>query len=268
MDLSAVSKATAKAESSIDIAKYSTLAVSAVSILVSLLILFLVVWPKLSETLQIKKSNSELTQKVSSLKEKAGILARLDQAKLEEQVVAAEQLLPSGKNVFLLVSQVERAAASSGVLLNRVESTPGSLDTTSEKPPANAAASATEAQTEISPSLKVSVSVTSGYRCVLQFLNKVLAIPRAVSISDLAISSATSEGSAQLKASMSVIAYYKQLPKDLGSIEAPVTELTQSEKNRLEKIISTGLAVPASSTSASGSVPQVPIGRADIFAPF
>ena len=261
MDLSAVSKTTAKAESSLDFAKYSTLAVSVVSILVSLLILFLVVWPKLTETLQIKKSNSELTQKVSSLKEKAGILASLDQSELEKQVVAAEQLLPSGKNVFLLVSQIERAAASSGVLLNRVESTPGSLNETSGEPPANAAASAAGAQTEISPSLKVSVSVTSGYSSLLQFLNNVLAIPRAVSISDLAISSATSEGSAQLKASMSVIAYYKQLPKDLGSIEAPVTELTQSEKDRLEKIIDTGLATTPSAA-------QVSVGREDIFAPF
>src|SRR3972149_8971980 len=121
MDLSAVSQATAKAENSFDIAKYSSLAVPAVSILVSLLILFLIVWPKFSESLQIKNSNSELTQKVASLKQKADVLTGLDQEELEKQVVAAEQLLPSGKNVFLLVSQIERAAASSGVLLNRVE---------------------------------------------------------------------------------------------------------------------------------------------------
>ena len=42
MDLSAVSKATAKAESSLDIAKYTSLAIPAVSILVCLAIFMLV----------------------------------------------------------------------------------------------------------------------------------------------------------------------------------------------------------------------------------
>jgi len=107
------------------------------------------------------------------------------------------------------------------------------------------------------------VSLTSGYSSLLQFLNNVSTIPRTVSISDLSVSSAASEGSAQLKVSMSIFAYFKPMPTDLGSIETPVTELTQSEKDKLEKIIDTGLA-----TTPSVSVPQVPIGREDIFAPF
>ena len=263
MDLSTVTKATAKAESSLDIAKYTSLAVPVGSSLASFAVLLMIVWPKFSEALQIKKSNAEFVQKVDSLKQKAGILASLDQAELEEQVVASEQLLPSGKNTFLLISQIEKAAAVSGVLLNRVESTPGLLDTASGGASANPAAPSAGAQTEIAPSIKVSVSVTSGYSSLLSFLNNVLAIPRAVSVSDLSVSAASSEGSAQLKASMSIVAYFKQLPTDLGSIEAPVAELTQSEKERLEKIINTGLAA-----TPSVSVPQVPVGREDIFAPF
>ena len=263
MDLSAVSKATAKAESSLDIAKYTSLAIPAVSILVCLAIFMLVVWPKFSQALQIKKSNAEFIQKADSLKQKAAILASLDKTELEKQVVAAEQLLPSDKNVFLFVSQIERAAASSGVLLNRVESTPGSLSSVPSEPSVNPAPSSAEVKTEIAPSIKATVSLTSGYSSLLSFLNNVLAIPRAVSISDLSVSAATSEGSAQLKASMSIVAYFKQMPTDLGSIEAPVAELTQPEKERLEKIIDTGLA-----TTPSVSVPQVPVGREDIFAPF
>ena len=260
MDLSAVTKATVKAENSLEIAKYSSLAVSAVSILVSVAILWMVVWPRFSQALQIKKSNAEFVQKADSLKQKAGILAGLDQAELEKQVVAAEQLLPSDKNVFLLISQIEKAAAGSGVLLNRVETAPGSAQGSSSTPPANSAAAA-GAQAEIAPNIKVSVSVTSGYSSLLSFLNNVLTIPRVVSISDLSVSAESSEGSSQLKASMSIIAYFKELPTDLGSIETPVAELSQSEKDRLEKIINTGL-------SAAPAVPQVPVGREDIFAPF
>jgi len=171
--------------------------------------------------------------------------------------------LPSDKNVFLLISQIEKAAASSGVLLNRVESTPGSLGSAPSEPSTSAPAPSAGAATEVAPSIKISVSVTSGYSSLLSFLNNIFAIPRAVSISDLSVSAASSEGSVQLKASMSIIANFKQLPTDLGSIESPVAELTQSEKERLKKIIDTGLA-----TAPSVSVPQVPVGRADIFAPF
>jgi len=263
MDLSAVTKATIKAENSFEIAKYSSLAVPAVSILVSFAVLLMIVWPRFSLALQINKSNTELVQKADSLKQKSVILVSLDKTELEKQVVAVEQLLPSDKKVFLLISQIERAAASSGVLLNRVESAPGSLEAVSGEPPANAPVPSAGAATEIAPSVKVNVSLTSGYSSLLQFLNNVSTIPRTVSISDLSVSSAASEGSAQLKVSMSIFAYFKPRPTDLGSIETPVTELTQSEKDKLEKIIDTGLA-----TTPSVSVPQVPIGREDIFAPF
>src|SRR3990167_1653685 len=195
MDLSTVTKATAKAESSLDIAKYSSLAVPVVSILVSFAVLLMIVRPKFSEALRIKKSNAEFAQKADGLKQKAGILASLDQAELEEQVVASEQLLPSGKDTFLLISQIEKAAAVSGVLLNRVESTPGLLDTASGGASANPAAPSAGAQTEIAPSIKVSVSLTSGYSSLLSFLNNVLTIPRVVSVSDLSVSAASSEGS-------------------------------------------------------------------------
>src|SRR3989344_2794897 len=188
MDLSAVTKATAKAESNLDIAKYLSLAVPVVSVLVSFAVLLMIVWPKFSEALQIKKSNTEFVQKADSLKQKAVILASLDKAELEEQVVAAQQLLPSDKNVFLLISQIEKAAAGSGVLLNRVETTPGSVGAVSAGQSASPAPSGAGVQTEIAPSVKVSVSLTSGYSSLLQFLNNTLTLPRVISISDLSIS--------------------------------------------------------------------------------
>ncbi|HLA04284.1 MAG TPA: type 4a pilus biogenesis protein PilO [Patescibacteria group bacterium] len=265
MDLSGVTKVTAKAESSLEIAKYSSLAVPVISILVSFMVLLMIVWPKFSQALQIKNSNVELAQKTDSLKQKATILASLDKTELEKQVVAAEQLFPSDKNVFLLISQIEKAAGGSGVLLNRVETAPGSAQGSSGKPSANpASASSAGAQPEIAPNVEVSVSLTSGYSSLLQFLNNVLTIPRVVSISDLSVSASSSEGSSQLKVSLNITAYFKQMPTDLGSIETPVAELSDSEKARLKQIIDTGLAAAATASQ----IEQVPVGRADIFAPF
>ena len=179
MDLSAVSKATAKAESVLDISRYVSLAVPAVSILLSALILVLVVWPKFSETLKIRSSNLELSGKVDSLEQKASILSSLDQTELERQVVAAGQLLPSDKNLFLLVSQIERAASSSGVLLNRIETTPGLIDSNSGgQPPAETPApkAGENASPEIAPNVEVNVAFTGGYSSFLQFLGNILAM--------------------------------------------------------------------------------------------
>lgn len=262
MDLSAVSKATIKAESTLALGKYTPLVVPVVSILISVAILLLIVWPKASETLQIKNSNSDLSNKANSLAQKAALLANLDQEELEKQVVAAEQLMPSDKDVFVLVSQIESAAGSSGVLLNRVESAPGSLDGAAGGSPASPPPAPDGAQADIAPKIELGVSLTSGYSSLLSFLSNVLAIPRTVSISNLSISASSSEGSVQLKTTMTIIAYYKELPKDLGSIETPIVELTQAEQERLRKIIDTGLA------ASLLAVPEVPVGREDIFAPF
>lgn len=250
-----------KSENSAQLTKLTNLAAPVGALVISLLILIFVVWPKFSEVLRLRTANKDLTSRAFNLNQKADKLASLDNLLLEQQLVAAEQLLPSDKSVFTLVSQIEKTAGASGVLLSRVELTPGNLSENAVPDKPVPAQSAGKEDLGVASKIQLKISISSDYRSLVIFLNNILSLPRAVAVRDLTIAASSSTGSSQIKASMLVDAYWKALPKQLASIESPVEEPTPNEASRLERISSTGF-------STLPSIPSVPLGRQDIFAPF
>ncbi|OGD89107.1 hypothetical protein A3F45_04185 [Candidatus Curtissbacteria bacterium RIFCSPHIGHO2_12_FULL_41_17] len=251
-----------KSENSAQLTKLTNLAAPVGALVISVLILIFVVWPKFSEVLRLRTANRDLTTRAFNLTQKADKLGSLDNLLLEGQLVAAEQLLPSDKSVFTLVSQIEKTAGASGVLLSRVELTPGNLSENAAPDKPVAAQSAAKDDTlGVASKIQLKISISSDYRSLVIFLNNILSLPRAVAVRDLTIAASSSSGSSQIKASMLVDAYWKALPKQLASIESPVEEPTPNEASRLERISSTGF-------STLPSIPSVPLGRQDIFAPF
>ena len=245
----------------VGLSKISNLAAPGGAILISLIILALIVWPKFSDVLRLRTANKDLVTRAESLAKKADRLGGFDRIVLEEQLVSAEQLLPSDKSVFNLVSQVEKTAGASGVLLNRVELTPGTLSESA--PPDKPVPTAPQVKDDvvtIAPKIQLKIQFSSDYRSLVIFLNNVLSLPRTIAIRELTIASSSGQSS-QIKASMIVDAYWKPLPKQLAAIESAIEDLTPTEKARLERISSTGL-------STLPSVPSVPLGRQDLFAPF
>ncbi|GEM_PF-3391150 len=254
------------------ITKVTSLAPSIIAISVSLVIAVFIVWPKFSEVLRLKTDNKNLEDRAKRLDEKAQVLNSLDRGDLETQLTAANYLLPSDKGVFTLIGQVERAAASTGVLLNRVEVSPGNVtgdegkstqNTPPAAPPASGEGVSGGAIAAVrAPRIQLKISISSDYKSFLQFINTLLGNSRVVTVSDLSISSASSGGSGQIRSAFLLDAYWQPTPTDLSSIETPLTELLPSELERLS-------VVEASpSASANVSVPSVPLGRSDLFAPF
>lgn len=251
-----------KSENSAQFAKYTNLALPVLALVFSFLVLIFVVWPKFTQVLRLRGANRDLVTRVANLSQKADKLGSLDNILLEQQLVAAEQLLPSDKGVFTLVSQIEKTAGVSGVLLTRVELTPGNLsENAAPDKPLPAASGSQDETLGVASNIQLKISVSSDYRSLVIFLNNLLSLPRAVAVRELAIASSSSSGLSQIKASMLLDAYWKALPKQLASIESPVEDLTDNEVARLERIGSTGL-------SSIPSIPSVPLGRQDIFAPF
>lgn len=255
---------------SIQVARATSLAPSAVAIVVSLVIALFVVWPKFSEVIRLRTDNEQLSQRSVKLSEKAQILDSLNQDDLESQLNVANQLLPSDKGVFTLIRTVEQAAGASGVLLDRVEVSPGSIQQDAKNAPNTAQTSSPQSSNNTSskagtlgvPKIELKIAVSSDYKSFLQFLNNLLGKARVVAISDLSISSASSGGSGQIRSSLLLDAYWQPTPTELSAIESPLSELTPSELKRLE-------AVQASSSAQTNTfVPSVPLGRTDLFAPF
>lgn len=259
--------------------KFLKLAAPAGAVLVSFIILFFVVWPTFTKVLNLSISNKQLANRAQSLKTKAEDLASLDRDVLDKQLSESEQLLPSDKGVFSIVSQIEKAASSAGVILNKVDVTPGTVGdsaslgkTAAESGAAPAAGSAPgQGAADLinvnvtTPKVQLSLSLTSDYRGFLQFINILTSLPRVVSVRDLSVSSTGGAGSqGAIRTLLTVDAYWKPLPKELPAVETPIEKLTAGELQLLDKVKSAqagGTGVPPGNIS-------VPVGKTDIFAGF
>lgn len=255
-----------------NLSRFAKVAAPVGVIAVSVLVLIFVVWPKFGDVLSLRTVNNELAARAQKLETKAQMLSGYDKNQLESQLGFSEALLPSDKEVFSLVAQIERAAGASGVVLNKVDASPGSVsDGNTQGQNANTAPvnlpgtvqTPADAAAGNTPRVQVKVSLSSDYKSFLQFLNNVFAFSRVLVIRDLALSSVggTGQTTGQIKTLITIDAYYQPLPRELSSVEAPIDDLTQSEIKRLNQ-------VKASGTSGQPPLPPVQGGRSDLFAPF
>lgn len=245
-----------------NVSEYIGFAVPSFAILAALAIAYFVVWPKFQEVMQIKSSNKDLVALNATLSQKADALERLNKSELTSDYALADQMLPSDKEVFLLLRQIEVTATSNGVVLSSLTLTPGQVGTGSATakanapapPPSNSAAAAGADVVEI----PVTLSISSDYRSLISFLSNIFAEPRVVNINN--ISSAAS-GTGTVSTSISLTSYWQSLPTTLGSIDSPISNLTSQEIARLKKAENSPISVGT-------SLPQVPVGRSDLFSPF
>lgn len=252
---------------SLGITKYLPFAMPVLSIAVSILIAYFVIWPKFGEVLSMRTTNKQMDVQAAQLEEKAQTLSSLSQDKvsLEKQLAQAEQLLPSTNGVFLVLREIELAAGSSGILLEKTDVDAKSISniqtgTTAPAPPDKNASSVAG----LSPAVVIKLSLTGGYKSFLQFMGSLYNDSRVVSIDDLSLSSSTQNNSGVVRASITINAFWKPLPKDLGSIDKPVDKLSDAENSRLSAVETAQMA----QTATSSAVPRVPLGRSDLFAPF
>lgn len=262
-----------KTESSIaQVSKFLIFAPSVLAIIVSILIGFIVVWPKFNETLKLEESNKTLEETSVKLNEKASALSGLDQSKLKTQLKSAEFLLPSEKNIFPFIRQIEDIRNRSGVVITSLsvgsvgqfKSDPTKADPADSKAGAPVPPPAAGADTDIAASVGASVvemkvSVTSDYRSILQFLNNLYAMARVTTIKDLSFSP-NAEG--QITTSLVISSLWQPLPSDLASVESPLPVLGDAEIALLAKIDSSGADI------VSARIPEGPKGRPDIFTKF
>lgn len=267
MNLPAV--ALPKIGENLDVSRSLSLVAPVLAIAVSLLVLFLVVWPKFNQIKDMHSSNEDIKVRAQGLEQKAQILATFNPDELEEQLVAAQALLPSNKEVFVFLKQIENASASSGILLNKVDVVPGTINEgiSSAVPGAGGAAAPApvtgsaptqSALSALASSVQIKLLVTSSYGSLLQFMSSMYSGSRVVSIEDMSV--ATDYGNSQVRSSLTVNSYWKALPLDLGSIEKPVATLTDKEKQILTAVNKTGV-------SSEPTAPEVPLGKSDLFAP-
>lgn len=251
--------------------KAAKLAPSILGIVVCLIIIAMVVWPKFNEVVRLRAENEKLKERAGMMSVKSQILSGLSYDLLEEQFIKAERILPSDKAVFSMISRIERSAIETGMILDKIDLVPGAIK---GEDPSSGQIGGTNVPTGVQggdlglvgsdiPRLLIKVSIIGDYRATLAFLNSLDLSVRLVSITDLSIarSDSTSGG---LRSSMTVNAFWKPLPQELPSLESPVEEISDVQA----KILESSKAPIEASGSSNVIVPQVPIGRTDLFATF
>lgn len=265
-----------RAQTAIGASKIIKLGPSILGIVISLAVLGFVVWPKFNEVLKLRAENKQLEERSGALKAKSQFLAELSVANLEQQLIAAERLVPSDKAVFSMIAQIERSASTSGVILNKVDlvSTGSVGDKTGGSGQVGSGVvSAGGGQGDIlaigvdTPRIQIRVAITSDYLSALRFINDLISSTRVVMLSDLTMSTGAATGGApsSLKSTMVVNAFWKPLPSELPALEAPVANISPSQAKILEDIT---ILERSGESTAAATVPQVTIGRQDLFAPF
>lgn len=243
-----------------DVSKAISLAVPLGGIIASVLIAVLIIWPKINEIFELKRSNEQLVMRAQKLEDKAALLASLDKNKLEEQLAAAEQVLPSEKKVFTVLKQVEDAAATSGILLNKIDVVVGTLGDSNSSVAVPVTGETGNNLQSVAPVVQVKLSTTSDYSSLIRFLSTAYSFSRVISIDLISLNAGIGE-SVQIRTSLSLDAYWKSLPTTLGSIENSIQKLTPSEEELLAKVLTPEII-------EAPVVPQVSTGRSDLFTPF
>lgn len=266
-----------------DAPKYIKLAAPAGAIAVSIIVLVLVVWPTFNNMVKLNISNKQLAARAASLESKASDLATLDRDRLDQQLSASEQLLPSDKGVFTIVQELERSASSSGVILDQIDVAPGSVGdnkSVAESQPGvqggqggQAVNSPGQNAADLgnlnvqTPRIQLKVGITSDYQGLLRFLNTLVSLSRVVSVHDLTMASSGGTGgsSGAVKSQLTVDAYWQPLPRELPAVETPIDKLTEAEEELLRKV---AINPVPQVVSSSGGGESGPTGRSDLFAPF
>lgn len=262
-----------RTEKSIDFSKVFIFGPSVIAIVASFFIAILVVWPKFNQALTLKEGNKTLAETASNLEQKADALSKLDKVKLKSQLSAAEQLLPSEKNIFTFIRQVENVRNSSGVVITNLSvGTVGQFKAaeTGGRQEAQTGAAAVGTSAAVPPPAEpnseeqagvsvvtMKVSVSSDFNQIFQFLNELYALPRVTTIKELSF--AIDQQSSQLTTSLDINSLWQPLPTEMASVEAPLASLDQSDVDLLAKVESTG------AVSSPVVVPDVPKGKSNIF---
>lgn len=247
----------------LDLSRVIGMVISVGAIVIAASITFFISWPQFSQVLQLREANIQMAEFAAKLDLKAQKLEGLDQKKLESHLTNAEQMIPSQKDIFPLIRQIETNGITSGILLNRLDVSPGVVSADGSSKDQNAPPPTPSEAGVTAPKIVLKILMTSDYNSFLQFLNRILSVPRAVIISDLGISAgASTTGSVQIRTSFTVNAYWQSLPNQLPSIETPVETLSSADEELLAKANLTVIS------SAPPILPSIPVGKTNIFTPF
>lgn len=204
---------------------------------VLLVILFLfnfVVKGKIVEIFGTRREIGEQRERLSRLIEKQAALTALDETSLREEFLLANEAVPSKRDVAGFLTQVERIALETGLLVEGVSLEGGEIATES------AEEKEVLSQKKDEDGFQSRVTVKGEVGRIRDFLEKLLKSRRVVEATKVQLSAPFSQIAtpSAMTAILTVDVFFKLLPETMGTAEAPLPQITQKEKEVYEQIYS------------------------------
>lgn len=213
-------------------AKYKAQIFPAIVALTSLFLIIFVIYPQIMKLLDNQKTMGTLIQKSKFLEAKAVALESYNEEDLSSKVEFVLNALPAEKDFGNILSLLQQLSAQSGFTIGEL------------------AFSSAGSKVGKAESLEVKLSIKGAKNGLQTFLNNLENLPRAVSISSIDVNS--NRAAQTVDAFLTVEFLYSQMPKDFGSADSPLPELSQKDEDLITALARSGrLLVGTSSATVS-----------------
>ncbi|OGD62572.1 hypothetical protein A2160_06025 [Candidatus Beckwithbacteria bacterium RBG_13_42_9] len=207
----------------------------------------------------------ENQQKVSNLKKKLSFLEETNQAALQQQVVAVENVLPSYKPALNLLLSLSKLAHKEKVILSGITINPGKIEELTDETE-NLSLERSRAGSAV-PTLKdftIDFTIEGTLSQLGVFITELEKTTPIMKIEKLSLSLPDNQpgvrsGSGPAKIGLTVKVFYQKPPTSLGAVADPLVELT-AEETKIAKRLSEFVFYQAVEPTAT-------VGKQNIFTP-
>lgn len=191
--------------------------------------IFFAVIPGIRATMDLYESLNVVKKETQALSGKLALLEGISEDDIRERLIILLSAVTAEKSVPTIFNTVEGLANLSGVSIADMSLTsPGSLAT-------GAASRQSASEKKIgASSLPFSINISGTYDQMRAFVGQINKVRRIFNISSFDLSIAPS-GVVQVR--LALAAFYQPLPTKVGSVQSPVTPLTQKEEALLVKVM-------------------------------
>lgn len=218
--------------------KYQLALWPAISIAAVIVLTFFVILPQANQYLAVQKTIQNTNTKAQALNDKKTILEQIDSASYESNLKFLLNILPQDKDLTSAVGQVQQMVNTSNLKIDNISF--GGIGT--------------------NESFLVRLQISGKLSGIKDFVKRINSGPRIMRLSSIELAGSRVENS--YSADISLNSFFAPLPQVLGSVEAPISFVTDKEVEQLKELQKTIKTFPVDSVETKAQTPQ---GKTDPF---
>lgn len=206
--------------------KYSLYGWPLISILISVIIAFSVIFPQIFKYFQTQKDIAALDQRRQALETKASSLAAINTENYQANLEIVKTVLPESEDLPASIGQIEALLSQANLELQDITFASGQSGLA-------AGVTATNKNVVGLQNFQIKLDVTGSRSALQAFMQDVQDAPQVMRITGLDISNGTS---GNVSATLTLVSYYEGPPGNISNVEQPLAGLTAAENDLLSKL--------------------------------